>query len=94
MKIYESTEYIEPRDVKVGNLRLSVNSMWDFKARAVCFDKNKHSMDYDLEECVEVISPTYTKWARAEITEEIKEELIANGYTLAREFKETLIESK
>lgn len=61
MKIYNSTEYIEPKDECVGNLRLKVNSMWDFKSRSVCFADIKKSfgggsetISYDLEKCIRV----------------------------------------
>ena len=41
MKIYSSTEYIETP--AVGDLKLRVNSMWDFKSRSVCFKDVKKS---------------------------------------------------
>lgn len=93
MKIHGSTEYIAPKDSKVGNLKLNVNSMWDFKSRAVCFgrvfkgQKNESVIEYDLQECVEVMDSGGTRWAQAEITEEIKEELLKKGYTLAKAFQ-------
>lgn len=59
MKIFESTEYIE--NPQVRDLKLKVNSMWDFSARSVCYkdiDKTfgvgKETIAYDIEECVEV----------------------------------------
>ena len=57
MKIYGSTEYIE--SPTVGDLKLKVNSMWDFKSRSVCFKDIKKSLgggnetiSYDLEKCI------------------------------------------
>lgn len=59
MKIYGSTEYIEKP--LVGDLKLEVNSMWDFKSRNVCFQTidstfggGKTTIAYDLKKCVEV----------------------------------------
>jgi len=89
MKIYSSTEYIEPKDVKVGNLRLKVNSMGDFKGRVVCFGiiyegkTNQQTIAYNLEKCIEVKDPTWTKWGDVEITDDIKAELRSKGYTLS-----------
>jgi hypothetical protein len=91
VKIYGSTEYIAPKNVKVGNLKLEVNSMWDFKSRTVCFGKaykgqpNEQTISYNLKKCIEVKDPTYTRWENAEITDEIKEELMKKGYTLSQE---------
>jgi hypothetical protein len=57
MKIYNSTEY--ERNPKVGDLRLEVNSMWDFKSRTVCFLDIKKSFGggnetifFDLKKCI------------------------------------------
>ena len=57
MKIYSSTEYISKP--QVGDLKLKVNSMWDFKSRSVCFeDINKsfgggtETISYDLKRCI------------------------------------------
>jgi hypothetical protein len=57
MKIYSSTEYID--NPTVGDLKLKVNSMWDFKSRSVCFQDIKKSfgvgnetISYDLEKCI------------------------------------------
>ena len=59
MKIYNSTESI--KYPKVGDLKLKVNSMWDFCARDVCyqtidstFGGGKTTIAYNLEECIEV----------------------------------------
>ena len=93
MKIYESTEYIEPKDVCVGNLKLKVNSMWDFSSRDICSEviyrgqSNQQTISYNLLKCVEVKNQTFTKWEDAEITDEIKEEIINKGYVLSNEYK-------
>lgn len=88
-KIYNSTEYIN--NPKVGDLKLKVNSMWDFGSRSVCFkdiDKTfgggRETISYDLEECIEVIDEktNHTKWKKADITEDIKERLKSNGYII------------
>lgn len=59
MKIYGSTEYI--KNPQIGDLKLKVNSMWDFGSRNICFEDIKKSfgvgnetISYDLEECIEV----------------------------------------
>ena len=101
MKIYNFTEYIEKP--KVGDLKLKVNSMSDFKSRSVCFEDIKKSfgsgnetISYDLEECIEVkegiiIGGTKkcknTKWKQAEINYSIKEELIKKGYILSIQYQ-------
>ena len=75
MKIYSSTEYIE--NPKVGDLKLKVNSMWNFGSRNVCF-RTVHGIGtttifFDLEECTEVVDEKthWTKWKQAEITKNI-----------------------
>ena len=92
MKIYRSSEYIE--HPKFGDLKLKVNSMWDFCSRSVCFQTiNENIISYDLEECTEVedgivIGGTEkcknTKWKQAEITNEVVKSLEDKGYTLAK----------
>lgn len=101
-KIYNSTEHIEAPEV--GDLKLSVNSMWDFKSRSVCFEEINNSfggsseiVSYDLNECIEskdgiIIGGTRrvksTKWVQAEITAEIIRQLELNGYSVAKKFLE------
>ena len=96
MKIYSSTEYIE--NPKVGDLKLKVNSQWDFKSRSICFQDIKKTLgkgniliSYDLEECIDVkdgiiIGGTKkvknTRWKQAEITTDIIKELTNNGYVI------------
>jgi len=99
MKIYQSSEYIESPNV--GDLKLKVNSRWDFGSRSVCSKNIQNTIgggteliSYDLQECTEVQdsfvigsnSPKpckSTKWEQADITEEIKEELIKKGYRIS-----------
>ncbi len=59
MKIYHSTEYI--KTPKIGDLKLEVNSIWDFKSRSVCYKSINKTLGvgettiyYDLEKCVNV----------------------------------------
>ena len=59
MKIYDSTDYI--KHPQIGDLKLEVNSMWDFGSRDICFkdiDKTfgggKTTIPYNLKRCVEV----------------------------------------
>jgi hypothetical protein len=59
MKIYGSAQYID--NPQVGDLQLEVNSMWDFKARSVCYKDTKRTfggetvtIPYNLRECIEV----------------------------------------
>jgi hypothetical protein len=84
MQIYSSTEYI--KDKVVGDLQLEVNSQWKFNSRDVCFKTiyagayNETIISYNLKECIEVITPTHTRWRDAEITPEIVEELTRLGY--------------
>ena len=98
MKIYHSCEYI--KEPKVGDLKLKVNSMWDFKSRSVCFKDIKRTfgggnetISYNLEECIRAEDSFVvfsnppkpcksTSWKDAEITEEIKKELIKKGYII------------
>lgn len=96
MKIYNSNEYIE--HPKIGDLRLKVNSMWDFGSRSVCFKNIKKSfgigielISYDLEECTDVVDGIIiggtkkvknTKWKQAEITQEIVDALVEKGYSV------------
>jgi hypothetical protein len=85
MKIYNSTEYIEPKNMVVGVLKLEVISQWDFETKTSCFgvlyegEKNEKTIAYSLKKCVEVRGDI-TKWERIEIDEEIKKELIEKGY--------------
>jgi len=101
MRIYHDSEYIE--QPKIGDLKLKVNSMWDFKSRSVCFENIKKSFGggnitiaYDLKECIDVkdgiiIGGTKkcknTQWKKAEITNDIKEKLINDGYILSNEYR-------
>jgi hypothetical protein len=101
IKIYNSTEHIE--EPKIGDLKLKVNSIWDFCSRDVCFQKTEKTIGngyiligYDLEECIEVsdgiiIGGTEkvknTKWKRAEINEDIIKQLKDDGYTISNDFK-------
>jgi hypothetical protein len=89
LKIYGSCEYMSPEEKAVGDLQLEVNSMWKFPYRDVCFKvlSSGNCIEYDLKECVEVINEKTTKWAPAEVTKEIAEELVKMGYTLTREYK-------
>ena len=92
-KIYNSTEYI--KNPVVGDLKLEVNSMWDFKSRSICFQSIPKSFGgdteliaYDLKECIEIANEgKSTKWKQAEITDEIIKELIEKGYSLAKEYQ-------
>lgn len=90
MKIYGSTEYIQPKDVKVGNLQLEVISQWYFKTKAVCFEKYTKTggdtviIPYALRRCSKVFSDTHTKWDYVEeLDEETKQELISMGCSLS-----------
>ena len=99
MRIYSSSEYIE--DPKVGDLKLRVNSIWDFGSRSVCFNRIKSFgnedvlISYDLEECTDVrdgiiIGGTEkcknTTWKKADISQEIVECLIKDGYSVSKSF--------
>jgi hypothetical protein len=100
MKIYKSTEYIE--NPKIGDLRLEVNSKWDFGSRSVCFETIKNSfgggstiIGFDLEECIDVkdgiiIGGTEkvknTQWKQAEINKDIIKQLEDDGYSISQNF--------
>lgn len=91
MKIYSSTEYIE--SPKIGDLKLKVNSMWDFGSRNVCFDTvrgigGESVIGFDLEECIEVVDEKarHTRWKKAEVTRQIKDQLESDGYTMADKY--------
>lgn len=94
MKIYKSTQYIE--NPQVGDLKLKVNSMWDFLSRSICYQDIEKTfgggtvtISYDLEECTEVkdgvvIGGTekckHTTWKQAKITKKILKQLLSDGY--------------
>lgn len=101
MKIYNSTEYIE--NPIVGDLKLEVNSQWDFSSRSVCFKTLSSGtlISYDIKKCIEVKdsfvvgsnqpkSCKQTKWEQAEINKHIVNNLIDKGYTISRDFKELI----
>jgi hypothetical protein len=53
IEIYDSSQYIN--NPAVGDLKLRVNSQWDFSARSVCFGYAGDTLiSYDLEECTKV----------------------------------------
>lgn len=80
MKIYGTTEYI--KNPEIGDLKLEVNCQWDFKARTVCTQRiRNHIIGYDLKECIK-INGNVTTWKLAEITDEIKKQLIEDGYNI------------
>lgn len=99
MKIYNDSQHIE--EPKVGDLKLKVNSIWDFGSRSVCFNRIKSIgnedvlISYDLEECVDVIDGVViggtrkcknTTWNKADISQEIIECLIKDGYSVSKDF--------
>ena len=95
--IYSSSTYIN--NPKVGDLRLKVNSVWDFGSRAVCFSRiyDNVLISYDLEECIDVWDTVVvggtekakgTKWQQAQLTNELMEQLESDGYTVSRKLKE------
>lgn len=91
MKIYDSYEYIS--EPKIGDLRLKVNSQWDFGSREVCFRTiNDNLVGYDLIEAIKVENGTVVgsdkpckrvQWRQAKITEEIVEQLRVDGYSVS-----------
>lgn len=96
MKIFSSTGYID--NPKIGDLKLKINSMWDFGSRDICF---KNSYSYDLEKCIDVkdgiiIGGTEkvknTKWEQAEIIPKIVEELEKKGYYVSKNYKKLSVE--
>ena len=95
MEIYSSTRYIN--NPSIGDLKLKVNSMWEFGARDICFSRvNDSVIGYDLLECTEVTDGIIvggtekvknTKWKQAEVTPEIIEELEKDGYNISKLLK-------
>jgi len=92
-KIYGSTEYIEKSDLKVGVLKLSVISQWDFITETICFRTQEKTLgggtitiSYSLEKCIYVSEDkTHTKWEKVEdITKDIKDILIKEGNVLKK----------
>jgi len=90
--IYDSTKYVEPRDIKMGILKLEVISQWDFSANAVCFNTQEKTLGggtitipYSLKRCIYVSEDkTYTKWEKVEnLTQNIKDNLVEKGYLLS-----------
>ena len=87
MKIYESTEYIENHTV--GELKLEVINQWGFSARPVCFDSVKtiggetQVISYLLKRTTQVYESGGWKYEIvAELTDEMKDELVDMGYTV------------
>jgi len=90
--IYGSTEYVEPRDIKMGILKLEVISQWDFSANTVCVKTQEKTLGggtitipYSLKRCIYVSEDkTYTKWEKVEnLTQNIKDNLVEKGYLLS-----------
>jgi len=88
IQIYDSTQYIEKPCV--GDLKLEVNSQWDFSSRSVCFDYVGQTLiSYDLKECTNVEGRT-TSWKQASITEGIASALEKKGYEVSEYLKASL----
>lgn len=78
MKIYGSTQYVDPSKVKEW-YQLSVINQWDFITKPICFETfGETTIAYCLH------YNTLKKYKEVEtITDEMKEELINEGYTLS-----------
>ena len=83
MKIFSSTEYNSDRSKPW--YELVVINQWDFKTTPVCFGtSNGHIISYSL--CLNTpLNENTAKHSTVEkLTEEMKEELTSQGYTLAK----------
>ena len=64
--------------------------MWDWKSKPTCFGEatslgKTHTISYKLKTCVEVKDSGATVWKPVEsVSDEMKEELINDGYVLSR----------
>ena len=84
MKIYDSTTYVHPN--KEGHTQwyqLEVINMWEF-APSICTRKaGDHIIMFKLTNCYRKEgSDSYSCIIVRELTQEMKEELVKNGYTL------------
>ena len=78
MKIYGSTQYVDPSKVKEW-YQLSVINQWDFITKPICFETlGETTIAYCLH------YRTLKEYKEVEtITDEMKEELLKQGYTLS-----------
>lgn len=103
MIIYDPTEYIETPVVGDVRLKVNPRWDFGarsvcFQNIPKTLGGGTELISYDLEKCVEIKDSFVigsnppkpcknTKWEQANITDEIIEELIEKGYTLAKEFR-------
>jgi hypothetical protein len=99
MKIYTSTEYIEPKDEKVGMLQLEVINMWDFLAEHVAYETiykgepNEKDISFRLKRCIAVIEPKWTKWEDVKL-EDITEEMVTEMERMGLYVNKSALNSK
>ena len=78
MKIYGSTQYVDPSKVKEW-YQLSVINQWDFITKPICFETLGQTT---IAYCLKHRSSSMYKTVET-ITDEMKEELINQGYTIS-----------
>ncbi len=83
MEIYGSTIWVNPEETKEW-YQLRVISQWDWDSKAICFQNlDGHIIGYKLMHCTVQQSSMYQCKTVDIITDEMKEELINQGYTIS-----------
>jgi len=83
MEILGSTQYVDLKQQKEPWYQLSVINQWDWKTQAVCYSYvGKILIAYCLYKCSPVSESQYNREIIGELTDEMKETLISNGYAL------------
>jgi len=83
MEILGSTQYVDLKVQKEPWYQLSVINMWDWKTKSVCYDyAGKTLISYCLYKCTPISENQYNQEIVEELTDEMKETLIANGYAI------------
>jgi len=84
MKIYGSTQYVRFEDEPIEWLQMSVNNMWDFGKKDICFTHiGNNIIGYSLYKNTRVSEREYKAELITDITEEIAQELINKGFILS-----------
>jgi len=79
MKIYQSTTHVQ-EPIGTRYYQLNVISQWDWHRKACCY---KGDISYSLWKCVRISDTESRIEIVSDLTNEIREELIEMGYTLA-----------
>ena len=83
MEILGSTQYVNLEKQKENWYQLSVINQWDFSTKSICFKYYGNTLiSFCLNLCTPKTSNSYKTEKIEVLTDEMKEVLVSNGYTV------------